>query len=364
MHPLLERARQVGTPLFDSDSAIFLWLGEYRPALVGDFNNWSSERSPAFVELEPGLWAAELTLPRDAYAEYGFRVDGQHHPDPLNPRNKTNPFGGHNSLLHMPGFEPTPLIRRAKGVSRGILTRHTVAPSIYTSDTPRTIELYRPPTDEPVPLLVAFDGPDYLHQARIVPMMENLMAQGRMRPTALALVPNGGGARFTEYASSDSTVAFLLKVALPLAREHLNLIDHCEVPGVHGVVGASMGGLIAMYTALRAPEVFGHVLCQSGSFGLTMGDFDTVVLDLVRYLPKRDISIWMDCGIWELLLPSNRAMYALLKERGYDAMYREYSGGHNYTAWRNDVWRGLEHLFAPASALEQVSGPMARTAAG
>jgi len=26
--------------------------------------------------------------------------------------------------------------------------------------------------------------------------------------------------------------------------------------------------------------------------------------------------------------------------------YREYSGGHNYPAWREDVWRGLEWLFA------------------
>lgn len=363
MHPLLERARHAGTPLFDGDSALFLWLGEHQPALIGDFNNWSSERSPTFVEIEPGLWTARLALPRDAYAEYAFRVDGQHLVDPLNPRDKTNPFGGHNSILHMPAFEPTPLTRRAKGVPRGILTRHTLAPSIFSSDTPRTVELYQPPTDAPVPLLVAFDGPDYQHQAHIVPMVENLMAQGRMRPTALALVPNGGGARFTEYACSDSTVAFLLREVLPLAREHLNLIDFCEVPGAHSVMGASMGGLIAFYAAMRAPEVFGRVLCQSGSFGLTMGDFDTVALDLVRYLPTRDITIWMDCGIWELLLPSNRAMHALLKERGYDVTYREHNGGHNYMAWRNDVWRGLEHLFAPEPSVAQVGELVARTAA-
>src|SRR5579884_429564 len=148
MHPLLERARQVGTPLFDGDTtAIFLWLGERPPALIGDFNNWNADRSPTFAELEPGLWAAQLTLPRDAYAEYGFRVDGQHLVDPLNPRNKTNPFGGRNSLLYMPGYEPNALLRRVRGVPRGIVTRHTLAPSIFTSDTARTITLYRPPTD-------------------------------------------------------------------------------------------------------------------------------------------------------------------------------------------------------------------------
>jgi len=24
---------------------------------------------------------------------------------------------------------------------------------------------------------------------------------------------------------------------------------------------------------------------------------------------------------------------------------REYIGGHNYTSWRDDVWRGLEVMF-------------------
>jgi enterochelin esterase family protein len=38
-------------------------------------------------------------------------------------------------------------------------------------------------------------------------------------------------------------------------------------------------------------------------------------------------------------------MYALLKEKGYNVAYREFTAGHNYTAWRDDVWRGLEAMF-------------------
>jgi enterochelin esterase family protein len=26
-------------------------------------------------------------------------------------------------------------------------------------------------------------------------------------------------------------------------------------------------------------------------------------------------------------------------------IYREFSAGHNYTAWRDDIWRGLEAMF-------------------
>lgn len=55
----------------------------------------------------------------------------------------------------------------------------------------------------------------------------------------------------------------------------------------------------------------------------------------------------MDVGIYEELADCNRRMRDLLKQRGYRFGYREYSGGHNYPAWRDDVSRGLEFLFPP-----------------
>jgi len=57
------------------------------------------------------------------------------------------------------------------------------------------------------------------------------------------------------------------------------------------------------------------------------------------------VNIWMNIGQLDFLLQDNRRMYALLQEKKYNVTYREFSGGHNYTAWRNDVWRGLEAMF-------------------
>jgi enterochelin esterase-like enzyme len=34
-----------------------------------------------------------------------------------------------------------------------------------------------------------------------------------------------------------------------------------------------------------------------------------------------------------------------LDKRQYNVIYREFSAGHNYTAWRDDIWRGLEAMF-------------------
>ena len=61
-----------------------------------------------------------------------------------------------------------------------------------------------------------------------------------------------------------------------------------------------------------------------------------------------DLKIWMDVGTLDELLEDNRRMVALLDKRQYNVSYREFSAGHNSTAWRNDVWRGLEEMFPVA----------------
>jgi enterochelin esterase family protein len=117
-----------------------------------------------------------------------------------------------------------------------------------------------------------------------------------------------------------------------------------ENPGAYGVLGASAGGIAAMYTGLRVPEVFGKVLSQSGVFSLEGRDL--AVVDLVRYRHAHDLKVWMDVGILDDLLEDNRMMAGLMKEMEYNVTYREFSGGHNYTSWRDDVWRGLEEMFS------------------
>jgi enterochelin esterase family protein len=130
---------------------------------------------------------------------------------------------------------------------------------------------------------------------------------------------------------------------LPLAQRELDLLDIADRPGAHGILGASMGGLMALYAGLRVPHLFGRVLSQSGAF--TLDGHDTVVWELVRHAPVRPLRIWMDVGRYEWLLDCNRRLHELLVDRGYPVNYRELNAGHNYPAWRDDLSHGLEHLF-------------------
>ncbi|HXQ33070.1 MAG TPA: alpha/beta hydrolase-fold protein, partial [Anaerolineales bacterium] len=188
-----------------------------------------------------------------------------------------------------------------------------------------------------------YDGQDYLNRAKLAIIVDNLIAEKRIRPIAMAFLPSVARWRSMEYACSDATLLWVDQVVLPFARKKLRLLNIENQPGAYGVLGASLGGTMSFYTGLRMPEVFGKVISQSGAFMIESRDF--VLVDLVRHGQSRDISVWMDVGKFEELLEDNRAMQTLLVQKGYQVMYREFSGAHNYTSWRDDIWRGLEAMF-------------------
>ncbi len=338
---LLERARTQGNPLISGSRATLVWENNPPPRVICDLYGWES--SPQEMHPIPtGGWQFSFDLPPDAYLEYAFlAADGSRLRDPLNKRRVANGLGAYNHYFYMPEASPSPWIRRRPGIPRGQITRHDLHTGWFTARQNQRIYLYHPPVAQPVPLLVVYDGTDYLRRARIAAIVDNLIAAKRIQPLAMALIANGRQARFVEYACSDATLGLLTQHVLPLAKNEIPLQQ--EGTGKHAVLGASMGGLQAVYTALRLPQIFGAAISQSGAFTIRGQDF--VLHDLVQYLPRRPIRLWLDAGRLEFLLEANRHFKAHLEAHGYALTYREYNGGHNYTAWRNELPTALIEMF-------------------
>lgn len=347
MTTLLQRAQQEGTPVIDGTAATFVFPGAEPPVLRGDFNGWSADQTPEWQQDEEEIWTIRLSFPDDAYIEYCLGTDQARVYDPFNPRRVSNGMGKFNNYFYMPQGGPTPWATRRRSVPRGAVARFDLPTHFLVAGRQRRVDLYQPPVDAPVPLVLVYDGTDYDRRASLTTVVDNLIAERRIQPIALALLANGRDARTSEYGSSEGTMMWVREVVLPFARGHLGLVDVANAPGSFGAMGASMGGLMSLYTALRLPGVFGRVLSQSGAFH--MGDYATGVVDLVQHLPAPPLRLWMDVGRFEGLLQSNRAMHGLLQARGYDVAYTEYNGGHAYVAWRDDLVKGLQHLFPPQS---------------
>lgn len=346
----IRRALEAGNPIIQSNRATLIWEGEFAPHLISDVSGWEEKPRPfkrvsTSAKFDLPIWSCSLILPRDAYVEYAFYnpLTQEKALDPLNQQTVNNGVGSRNNFFYMPETRPSAFSIRRTDVPTGTLTRYRVDAGFLEDDSKRAVYLYKPPTQAPVPLLIVYDGQDYLQRGKLATIVDNLIADKRIRPIALAFLQNGKGRRTVEYFCSDATLLWLEQAVLPLARKHLKLINIGEHPGAYGVLGASASGLMSLYTGLRMPEIFGKILCQSGVFSLDGRDL--AVVDLIRYSHARDIKIWMDVGTLDELLEDNRRMIALLDKRQYNVTYREFSAGHNYTAWRDDVWRGLEEMF-------------------
>jgi enterochelin esterase-like enzyme len=344
---LLQRVRQEGSPLINEGSATFVWHEKQGVHLISDLHGW--ENAPqALKKVAPKTWTITLELPQDAYLEYAFYnpQSEDRFLDPFNKNNKVfNGLGNFNNFFYMPGAEPTPYTELPQTGLRGEITRHTLQVDFpFTYKKKRNIYLYQPAVDTGVPLLVVYDGLDYLRRGRLAYIVDNLASKGLMQPIALALLPNGGSrGRFQEFDCSSLTTEYLKQYILPLARKELNLLNHQQHPGVHGIMGSSMGGLMAAFTALRDPQIFGRAVCQAGAYQHFAGD--AVIMDMVRFMPRPEVKLWLDCGRFDFLLDANRNFVALLQEKGYEIRYKENGGAHNQTTWRNTAVEGLQFLF-------------------
>lgn len=342
----LEQARLHGNPILEPGAAVFMWFGAEPPALIGDFNDWDSSRSQ-WEQGEANAWLQRIPLEPDAYIEYAFLRMGKgggREPDPFNPHRTPNGTGAYNHFFYMPEGKPTPLMMRRQGVKPGRVSHRVLASShLGLATATRKVHFYQPPVDGPVPLMVVLDGREYLQRARLPVILDNLIHHNRVQPVALAMLENGGKARPVEYTCSEATLGTIVTDLIPMAQQELDLLpqDSCT----YGVMGASLGGLMAVFMGLRGSPLFTRVLSQSGAF--RFGEYDTVVMDLVRHGDVKPLQIWMDVGKYEWLLECNRDMHQLLLDRGYPVTFHEYSAGHNYPAWRNDLAAGLEALYPP-----------------
>ncbi|HSJ64005.1 MAG TPA: alpha/beta hydrolase-fold protein [Gemmatimonadaceae bacterium] len=158
-----------------------------------------------------------------------------------------------------------------------------------------------------------------------------------LTPTRDAREKRGGGAERYERA--------LLEDVLPFMAAHYRVRSGA---GAYGIGGSSLGGLTALWIALRHPDVFGRVAALSPS---AWWDRRRIVRQ-VRALPARSaLRVWLSVGTSEgrTGAPAVRALRDAMLGKGWmlgrDLRYHEASGaGHDEHAWAALVEPALRFL--------------------
>jgi len=273
-------------------------------------------------------------------------------PDPLNRRTTPHRWDGPAlSVAQLPDAPAQPWFAPRTGTSRGRLTGHVVHSEALGVDRP--VRVYTPPDHDPAAgpydVLVLFDGDMWGERLPVAATLDNLIADGRIPPLVAVLVDAVDvRARGRDLACHPPFIGFLTGELLPWVRDTWAITDD---PARTTVAGQSLGGLAAAFAARVAPERFGNVISQSGSFWWPNSEQDAewLTAEFADH-PRRPVRFCLQVGLqeWSLLGPTRRLRDAL-REHGYHVDYTEYNGGHDFVCWRGGLADALTALALPAS---------------
>ncbi len=181
-------------------------------------------------------------------------------------------------------------------------------------------------------MLYLQDGSDYVKRARAAVIADQLITQGRIAPFIIVFVDPVN--RNQEYWLNDRFAEFMATELVPFidARYRTRAERNSRA-----LLGASLGGVISYWTALKHPDVFARIGGQSSAFQI---DHEREVAALALLPPfdaQRPFKFYLDVGSLEPIFEVNRRARILLAGKGYPVTYREAAAGHNWTSWRDQL---------------------------
>lgn len=288
-------------------------------------------------------------------------------PDPGNPEICRNRGGAVMSVVSLPQAPAQPWVARRESVPRGAVTERTAPDGrrvwVYSppalSDTPAPAAAVVPAPSPSLilaqagisslvpgrsttttPVVLVLDGEVWTSSHDLAATMDNLIADGVVRPAHLVMLDSGGQeARWRELGGSGEAGDYLVEQLLPWARREYPIGDRREDVVLAGL---SLGGLTVLRTALQHPRQVGGVVSQSASLWRD---------DLSGPLAQAEVHglhAYVEVGSQEWVLAGhNRAFATRLAAAGAAVRFVEYNGGHDYACWRGGIADGLRHLLPP-----------------
>jgi enterochelin esterase family protein len=295
-----------------------------------------------------GGWQLRLDRPAVDRMEYLLEITDHNGrtatiPDPANPRRTANPFG-EKSVVEFDDYRAPGWLDSARCAS------HANPGRIGEID----LVVWAPEqlaADEPAPLLVVHDGPEYARLGGLTLYLAAQIAAGVVPPMrAVLLDPDD---RNDDYAANADYACRMCASVLP------NVAPSTVRIGV----GASLGALSMLHAHHTHPGTFDALFLQSGSFFTPHLDpqesgFDRfgAVTDFVAAMHSSKpspghpaaVPAVITCGTVEENLANNELMAQTLSRLGYPVTFERVRDAHNYVAWRDAFDPLLANLIVQA----------------
>jgi enterochelin esterase-like enzyme len=340
-----------------------LWHKTYRLLPDLRFEYVFAPNDPELAGGEYASWqekAANLRLDPFNQKRYLIPDDGEHP--------EWNDFFGdwstwvkrEQSLVELPGAPPQPWVVERPNVPKGRVDKHRLESRILGNS--RVVYVYTPPGHQAsaasAHLLVLFDAWAYRAIIPTPTILDNLLAEGEIPPIVAVLVDHPTLDERMNELSFDPPgpefVSFVTEELLSWLKERYRVTTD---PARSIVGGASNGGDTAARIAFARPDLFGGVLSQSGSYGISPSDDPEPEWFARQVVASAVVPIRfsLEAGSMETdpgtsgitILQGNRHLRDVLEAKGYEVRHVEFSGAHQLMCWQGTIRGALIWLTAP-----------------
>ncbi|MGH9867449.1 MAG: PQQ-binding-like beta-propeller repeat protein [Candidatus Polarisedimenticolia bacterium] len=345
-------AKQKSFPIVEESGAVhFIYRGEAKDVgIVGDIIG--SRREDPMKKLEgTDLFYYSTRLEPDAAVTYGFIVDyGKAAADPLNARAGKGLFGD-VSFLSMPAWRDADFAAEAPAERQGRV-EDLEWESAAMEKKKRTAKVYLPAgydreAARRYPVLYVPEGKDALEQGLMKNALDHLTGQRVAPMIAVFIMPDAENPRSDQ---GEKYQDMIVKELVPAIDGKYRTQPQASSRAIAGAGGA---GTTALFLAFSHPDVFSRI-----------GSLSAMVMDLKELDPliaaggTPPLVIYMDWGTYHLRSPheawdmgrGNRALWALLRERGQRPTGGEAAYGFGWSCWRPKVPDMLAALFPQPAA--------------
>ncbi|MBM4431319.1 MAG: esterase family protein, partial [Chloroflexi bacterium] len=229
-------------PLLFGNYGVFLYRGP------GKSVAWSGDWPSGIPSQRLGdtdMWMVVVQFVEDVRAEYQIEVDGKAMLDPLNPAVETGGLGS-KSVLTMPGYAfPTFTLPR-EGIAEGKLTDNMTVTSKALGYAVN-FRVYTPAGYDKLkslPTLYVTDGQDYLQFGKMVTVLDNLIADGKVQPLIAVFIDprdtvSGRNLREEQFLNNPQYGQFIVEELVPAVDAAYRTNRSAEA---RALLGASYGG--------------------------------------------------------------------------------------------------------------------------
>ncbi len=337
-------------PLYENDTICnFVYQGNAQSVSVpGDATGWDPTVYTMSNIENTDFWYLTKVFASDTRLDYKFVLNGNNWIlDPKNPLTVLGGFGP-NSEMAMPLYVQPPEIQYYPDIPHGTIFDTTFYSSQLGNS--RQIKVYLPPyyetSPDKYPVVLFHDGLDYLNLAYAKNVLDYFLSSDCSRPVIAVFVPPVN--REPEYAGSqiNEFTGFIVDDIIPWVDGRFRTKTE---PANRLVLGASNGGNISLWIAMKHPEVFGKVAAYSSN---VIDEIATTFADG----PILNLDFYLDIGTYDIdvLIPMVHNFRDILDNRGYPFVFNEWNDGHSWGNWRAHIDNSLNYFFPPACGAGEI----------